>query len=85
MIPPATSTLSAPGAQPFNSSQVSRICLISGGVLLAAGCVLGAALPGNRAWSLMMLFFSVALFAAAGMFEQLVAGFPPPRIVWQAA
>jgi hypothetical protein len=48
---------------------VSRTCLAIGGVLLAVGCYLGAAIPGDRAWCLTLLLVSVVFFAIAGGFE----------------
>jgi hypothetical protein len=69
MTTPALITPSAPSAKLSTPAQVSRNCLAAGGVLLAAGCYLGAAIPGDRAWSLTLLLFSVVLFAIAGAFE----------------
>lgn len=67
-IPPSLISV-APGAKHRAPAAWSRICLATGGVLLAAGCYLGSTTSGSRAWSLMLLLLSVVLFAIAGGLE----------------
>lgn len=69
MIPQALTTSPVPSPGQPIGSQIGRSCLVVGGVLLAAGCYLGATAPGDRSWSLTLLFISVVLFAAAGAHE----------------
>ena len=69
MTHPALINPQAPNTKRPAAPQGAFICLAAGGVLLAAGCYLGTAPQGDRTWTLMLLFFSVVLFAIAGALE----------------
>ncbi len=60
---------SAPKTKPPVQSQLSGICLATGCVLLVAGCYLDVDAANDATWRLLLMFFSIALFAFAGWYE----------------